>query len=413
MQQPLTKKRSEAPPTLGSPDKSSGLINEYSGSSKVRRLSAQLAAYDVRQVVLGLSYRLKALRTNEARFKRALTHSVAILVVGLAVGLNQTNIFQWQAGPIRPLTQDLVTSPELAAAKEAGSLLTLPTELDNLINGVLNRAAVPNLTQSTDDIAVSSTETGQPQNEGEIIIYEVEPGDTIFAIAAKFGLAPETIMWSNVSLGDNPDLLQVGQELIILPEDGVYHQVGGGDTVAGIASTFRTDPAGILNHPLNELDPEQPLIVPGQWLIVPGGTKPYVPRTVTAYTGTVPEGATFGTGSFDWPSSGSIYNGYWSAHPGIDIAAWVGAPVLAADSGYVLAVGWDNTGYGNSIVIDHGNGFQTLYAHLNAFYVNAGDNVAKGQQIGEMGNTGNSTGPHLHFEVRQGTVQRNPVGFLP
>ncbi len=100
-------------------------------------------------------------------------------------------------------------------------------------------------------------------------------------------------------------------------------------------------------------------------------------------------------------------------HPAIDISAWIGAPVLASDSGFVVVAGWDGTGYGNEIVIDHGNGYQTLYAHLNAFYVNVGDNVVKGQQIGEMGNTGNSTGPHLHFEVRQGTVQRNPFGFLP
>ncbi|MDX1522435.1 MAG: M23 family metallopeptidase, partial [Anaerolineae bacterium] len=239
------------------------------------------------------------------------------------------------------------------------------------------------------------------------------PGDTIFGIAAKFGLAPETIMWSNESLGNNPDLLRVGQELIILPEDGVYHQVGSGDTIEGIAGVFKADPADILNNPLNGVDRDNPIIQPGQWLIVPGGTKPFVPTTVVAYSGEVPEGAALGSGAFDWPASGSVTQGYWSAHPGVDIAAWSGAPVYAADTGHVIFAGWDNTGYGYMVVVDHGNGFQSIYAHLEAYYVDSGQDIAKGQEIGAMGTSGNTTGPHLHFELRQGTIQRNPVGFLP
>jgi len=214
-------------------------------------------------------------------------------------------------------------------------------------------------------------------------------------------------------LENNPDLLSIGQQLTILPVDGVYHQVGGGDTIDAIASTFKTDPQLIINQPLNNLDPENLLIIPGQWLIVPGGSKPFVPRAVTAYSGPIPGDATAGTGIFGWPASGEITQGYFGYHPGVDIGGWTGATVLAADSGYVVATGWDDTGYGLSVVIDHGNGFQTLYAHLNEYYVSPGENVAKGQQIGEIGTTGNSTGPHLHFEIRHGTVQRNPYGFLP
>jgi murein DD-endopeptidase MepM/ murein hydrolase activator NlpD len=214
-------------------------------------------------------------------------------------------------------------------------------------------------------------------------------------------------------LGDNPDLLRVGQELFILPVDGVYHQVGGDDTIDGIASTYKVEPQAIINYELNELDPENPIIQPGQWLVVPGGTKPYVPRTVTAYSGDVPEGAAQGSGIFGWPTSGTITQGYWGAHPGLDIGGWLGAPIAAADSGHVVAAGWDDTGYGYFVVIDHGNGFQTLYAHLQAYYVDTGVDVGKGEVIAEMGSTGNSTGPHLHFEIRQGTVQRNPYGFLP
>jgi murein DD-endopeptidase MepM/ murein hydrolase activator NlpD len=220
-------------------------------------------------------------------------------------------------------------------------------------------------------------------------------------------------MWSNPDLENAPDLLSVGQQLTILPLNGVYHQVGEGDTLQGIADTFKADPAAIINYLPNQLDPDNPIITLGQWVVVPGGSKPFIPRAVTAYTGPIPDDASTGTGEFAWPASGTIYQGFFPWHPAIDIAAYLGAPVLAADSGYVIEAGWSNVGYGYNVVIDHGNGFQTLYAHLNAYYVDVGDNVAQGQQIGEMGNTGNATGPHLHFEVRQNTVQRNPIGILP
>jgi hypothetical protein len=232
-------------------------------------------------------------------------------------------------------------------------------------------------------------------------------------LAAKFGLSPETLIWANQDLEKNPDFLWVGQALTVLPVDGVYHQVGGGDTLDGIAGTFKVDPAAIIDYPLNEIDPDGLLIRTGQWLIVPGGNRPFVPRTVAAFSGPAPADASGGTGIFGWPASGSITQGYFGYHPGLDIGGWQGASVLAADSGYVIVAQWDGSGYGNMIVIDHGNGFQTVYAHLQSMYVGLGTNVSKGQQIGEMGSTGNATGPHLHFELRQGTVQRNPYGFLP
>ncbi len=283
------------------------------------------------------------------------------------------------------------------AAADASSLLSA-SSLN--ASDVLVRAAVPH--------------TIIPERpRDEITRYTVQAGDTIFGIAAQFGLAPETIMWANGRLEDNPDLLRVGQELIILPVDGVYHQVGASDTLETIAAAYKVDPAAIINYPLNQLNADDPQLVAGQWLIVPGGTKPYVPRTVVAYSGPIPEDASKGTGVFGWPTAGQITQGYWDRHRAIDIGTWQGAPILAADSGYVVAAGWDDSGYGRMVVIDHGNGFQTLYAHMQVYYVEAGDSVAKGQQIGEAGSTGNSTGPHLHFEIRQNGVQRNPFGFLP
>lgn len=330
-----------------------------------------------------------------------------ILIALLAIGVSSLNLPWGEIGAIHPLKRSISDTVQPVVKEDNTPPLTLSGELINNQDGVLFQAAVPRTT--IPDRSLFS----QPASD-DIRSYVVESGDTITAIAYKFGLSPETLIWSNADLEENPDLLSVGQTVTILPIDGVYHQVGSTDTLEGIAGTYKTDVQSIIDLPLNRLDPENPIIQPGQWLVVPGGSKPFIPRTVTtyAYTGPVPDDATTGTGFFSWPATGSISQGFFSYHPGIDIAAFIGAPVLAADSGYVIVAGWDNM-YGYHLVIDHNNGFQTLYAHLNAYYVEAGTNVVKGEQIGEMGSTGNSTGPHLHFEVRQGTLQQNPYGFLP
>lgn len=374
------------------------------------------ATVDLRMTTIGLSltqmvqttkYQFEKFVENSGLTNRTFTHLILIILAVLAISVSNLELAWNTISVIRPLKQPfLVQELEPAAPVEERQPLPLPARLNNTLSDVLIQFGVPRT------IVPERTTPQIPQNSVELRRYIVEPGDTISGIAAKFGLSPETIVWSNSTLENNPDFLSVGQELIVLPVDGIYHQVGGGDTVEAIASTFKTEVAGILNHPLNNLDPENPIIQPGQWLVVPGGSKPFIPRTVTAYSGPVPIDASVGSGSFGWPASGDISNGFYSYHPAIDIAAWLGAPVLAADSGYVVVSGWDNL-FGYHIVLDHGNGYQTLYAHLQSYYVDVGANVAKGDQIGEMGSTGNSTGPHLHFEVRQGTIQRNPYGFLP
>jgi murein DD-endopeptidase MepM/ murein hydrolase activator NlpD len=100
-------------------------------------------------------------------------------------------------------------------------------------------------------------------------------------------------------------------------------------------------------------------------------------------------------------------------HGGLDIGAPLGTPVIASDSGYVTFAGWDKTGYGNLVIINHGNGFLTYYGHLSEITVKKGDTVAQGQRIGRVGASGNSTGPHLDFRIRRSNVFRNPLGFLP
>jgi murein DD-endopeptidase MepM/ murein hydrolase activator NlpD len=243
----------------------------------------------------------------------------------------------------------------------------------------------------------------------EVIVYGVEPGDTVTSIAQKFGLRPDTIQWSNPQLDPYPDLLYIGEELFILPVDGVYHKVEAGDTLESIAEEYKAEPAAILESEYNDIaDPE--VLVVGQMLIVPGGSKPYVAQVV--YAGPPPPGAAQGSGNFMWPVSGVITQGYWGGHRAVDIGAPCGTSILASDSGYVAAVGWME-GYGNHILLSHGNGWETLYAHLSQILVRPNTSVERGALIGRVGTTGRSTGCHLHFEIRQYGTKRNPFGLLP
>ncbi|MBN1582478.1 MAG: M23 family metallopeptidase [Anaerolineae bacterium] len=253
----------------------------------------------------------------------------------------------------------------------------------------------------------------------EVITYVVQKGDNLLQIAVDFNLEQDTLMWANPTLERNPDLLRPGQEIIVLPIDGVYHTVVKGDTLAKIAEKYQASVEDIVQCSYNNLDLENPKIAVDDKLIVPGGVKPYISLFVTAYSGTIPEDAKRGTGVFSWPASGVLtdrfgfrtFSGRW--HSGLDISGYTGADVVAADSGFVTFAGWSKTGYGNLVIIDHRNGFETRYAHLSTILVAAGQSVGKGQLVALMGSTGNSTGPHLHFEVREQGVRKNPELYLP
>ncbi len=251
-----------------------------------------------------------------------------------------------------------------------------------------------------------------------VLEYSVTTGDSVFGIAKSFNLHPETILWANYDqLNDSPDMLNPGMTLNVPPVDGVYYQWQEGDTFESVGAKFEASVAEILGWEGNNFDLTNPQVELGQWIMIPNGHREFrqwvVPTIARAHSGVsksvLGPGAcegdysgAYGSGVFAWPSSQHSLSGndYWSGHLGIDIAGSLGDGVFAADSGVVVFAGWANGGYGNMVMIDHGNGYQSLYAHLNSVSAGCGQSVGTGTYIGAIGSTGNSTGPHLHFEVR-------------
>lgn len=303
-----------------------------------------------------------------------------------------------------------------AASGDASALQE--TDVDVLANAgnteerYLERSSAPFTVRVLRDIIPSAVSEPQRAVRTSVTTYSVQPGDTVLGIAEKFGLKGSSLLWANEKLESNPDVLQVGQVLNILPVDGAYHTVAKGETIESIASKYKVDASAIVSYGGNKLTASSKLEV-GQKIIVPGGVKPYVARRVVAYDGPIPTDAKKGTGGLVWPMSGSISQKAWAGHMAIDIAARKGTPIYVADSGFVIQAGYTTVGYGNMVVVDHGNGYQTLYAHMNKIYVEVGQSVAKGELIGECGATGRATGPHLHFEVIKDGTRRNPMNYLP
>ncbi|MDO8570699.1 MAG: M23 family metallopeptidase [Candidatus Daviesbacteria bacterium] len=250
----------------------------------------------------------------------------------------------------------------------------------------------------------------------EIIEYEVQSGDTLSKVAEKFNISTDTVKWANDLI--YTDTIKPGQKLKILPVSGVSHTVKSGDTLESVAKKYSTEAQGILDFPFNDVPDDFSLKI-GQVLIVPNGTPPQAPvaiRQVPIFK-VAPNSSTFqapGGGNFIWPSFGPYLSQYFAwYHPGIDIPNRSAPPIIASDGGMIIVAGWpDNTGYGNRVVIDHGNGYTTLYAHMSNIYVSAGQTVSRGQTIGQMGSTGRSTGTHLHFEIRYKGIAVNPLAIL-
>ena len=274
----------------------------------------------------------------------------------------------------------------------------------------------------------------------DIVKYTVQKGDTVSGIADRYGLQPKTIFAANYEiLQDDPHNLLPDQQLKILPVDGVYWEWLGGIRFGQWAAYFKVKPQDIINYPANHLDPnavgdpENANIKTNTFLIIPGGDYQYhtpgqLPLGITrsnpasaqvAGSGACApvNGGAIGTGTFVYPTDRHYLSGFdystKTNHLGIDLAAELGDNIYAADGGVVVYAGTNSYGYGNMIMIDHGTGFQTLYAHLSAIFVQCGFNVSQGQTIGAAGMTGHASGAHLHFEVRTASAVINPWDVLP
>ncbi|MBI5825707.1 MAG: M23 family metallopeptidase [Chloroflexi bacterium] len=347
------------------------------------------------------------------------TNLLSIIAIGIVIALVQGFFRQME----NPLSENSGQAP--GPAESAG--------VDSIPAPGLNIPILDGISRSAQ---IHTNIPSRPREE--ISIYTVQDGDTVFGIAEKFGLEPETVLWGNYEvLLDDPHSLRPGQELNILPVNGVYWQWLGGLTFGSWAEFYGVTAADIIEFPGNNIDAksigdyENANIPVETWLIIPNGERDFVswsaPLGVTREN---PASArVLGAGACDPVNGGAVGYGYYvyptnkhylsgfdysekTNHYGIDLAGNEGEGVYAADAGVIVYAGWNDYGYGNMIMIDHGNGFQSLYAHLNALNVGCGQSVGQGEGIGAVGSTGRSSGPHLHFELMAG-AKVNPWDYLP
>ena len=364
---------------------------------------------------------------NDPKKVRISIYAIVFLVAALGVWGIGSLIVHATAEPLAP-----TAVPTATFAPTSASLATPNFTTENETNGVVRDPEV----QTTAVAVTASTSTVEVEDRTDFVYYIVQEGDTIFDIAARYGLTAETILWTNwYTLGEMPDAIYPGNEVMIPPVDGAMYQWYSGDGLNGVSSYFSVTPDVIVNYPLNDLDAATlgdwslPNIEPGTMLFVPGGTRPNVawaPLRGEEISGNIYLGpgacsgilyGNVGTGTFTWPTDHHFLSGYDytpPVHNGLDFDGDMGSPLYASDSGVVIFSGWSDRGYGNLIVIDHDGGWQTYYGHImdGGILVGCGENVLQGELIAYMGSTGNSTGPHLHFELRHNGAAVNPWSYL-
>lgn len=270
---------------------------------------------------------------------------------------------------------------------------------------------------------IETQKTVQPRESATA--YVVQQGDTVSTIAQQFNVSVSTILWENDLSAYS--LIRPGDTLTILPTSGITHNVSKGESLTSIASRYGISLDQILAA--NKLAESSQINI-GQKLLIPGGRKiayaAYKPKT---YSGlsiiedlvekapiiskfSKPKSSKSSGNRMAWPTAGHRITQYYSwRHHGVDIANKIGTPIYAADAGVIEYAGW-GSGYGNQIIVNHGGGKKTRYAHLSRFYVKKGESVSKGEAIGAMGSTGWSTGSHLHFEVMIDGGKYNPLSYI-
>ncbi len=332
-----------------------------------------------------------------------------------------------------------VPIPATVAPGDAAALPALqPTLSAEQISALL---ATPPIDLNPTGVAIARSDSPftiiPERSRAEVISYTIQSGDTISAIAQRFGLEMDTIAWSNDS--QTVFSLRPGNELVILPVDGVYHRVLVEQTIQSIADQYDVDPYAIINSEFNDLFGSTPerVLPSGTRVVVPGGTStatdwtynPVVERSSAASGASGADGTIAfapgqpgscgaqpnpgGTGYFANPlGSYNWVRGFDAYHTGVDLDAPIGTPVFASSAGRVIYRGWNNWGYGYMVALAHGP-FTTIYGHLNGINVSCGQLVGAGSLIATTGNSGNSSGPHLHFEIRYNDIPVDPTAYVP
>lgn len=251
--------------------------------------------------------------------------------------------------------------------------------------------------------------------------YVVQPDDTLWSLALDFGRDLDTMSCVTTPLGADAETLTAGQTIVVPALADLCYTVRPGDTLAAIATRHGLTIADIVAVSWNGFTAPPYTVRPRQRVLLPGARTDAAPRPDRAavsvpsdrWAGTAYEDWPYGDGEFIWPVIGPISQGARPGHTALDIVVPSGTPVKAADRGTVILAGWNPSGYGFRVVIDHGIDYVTLYAHLSDIYVEAGQVVSKGQVIGASGANGNITGPHLHFEIRDFGRLVDPLRLLP
>jgi len=254
--------------------------------------------------------------------------------------------------------------------------------------------------------------------------YTIQPGDTIDSIATAYGVNPDYIIWNNPLTSSDPDTLLVGATLVVPSTNGLIYNVTLGDNINSIAAAHGIEASSIIDFAPNGISTPD-TVIEGMVLVLPGaiGYTPE-PEPAPAYQEPVPAAAPEPvyeepvyqpSVGYIWPYYSSLSTYFSGWHRGIDIDGFgnYGAAIVAAASGTVVLAAWDDYGYGYHVIVDHGDGSQTLYAHLSDIWVRQGQYVAQGEAVGALGSTGYSTGAHLHFEIHVGGYAVDPLAYLP
>jgi len=362
---------------------------------------------------------------RRARRVRALAFLVGLIVVigvtvaqrtpewaeepALGVAVVHADPSQETTGPVRARVGEFLGGPIGRTTVASGTTADREGAFLGDDDGLSRETAVASAEEEAADEAVGGPderEEGVPGGPAQVWVHEVRPGETLSQIAAAYGVDVETIVAANDV--DRPDRIQPGQKLQIPSVKGALHVVRRGESLWDISRTYRVSMDEIIHA--NQLTRPDRLQV-GQKLVIPGAQ-------AIAYA--LRRDAVIGSNgqlirNFDWPLRGRISSRYgprWGRmHYGLDIAVPVGTPVRAAAGGTVRFSG-TRGGYGKLVIIDHGNGVETRYAHNSRNVVRAGQRVARGEIIAYSGNTGNSTGPHLHFEIRRWGTPHDPERYL-